>query len=292
MNYDITFPQKIIDNINMSGIFMISAILIIGFILLMRYAATFMPGILALLTYLVLVVAGVQVVTSVFLVIPGLNALIVGTPIVFYITQAILYALLTHLTRMIVVKFSNRNNTLELGDSLMGGLGIAIGQAILPGMELMALSSMGTTINAYGMTELFQDRTAEEFAEIVEYVQQVISAGPSYYLSMGINGMLDIIFHVGVLLLLYAIVKKGLPVFWNGIIIGMDAVITGASFLAKYVFMENYAAFTLTKVAVVILLVIVALRVDADYLDGELRSFSKLKKSSGKMPKFNNLKNK
>lgn len=292
MTYDITFPKQIIDFAGAGGMIMISAIIVIGFIVLVRYSAKILPGFLAMLFYLLLVVVGAEIVFSVIAVIPGINGLLSTYPLAFYGTYAVVLAVLTHLTRFIVVKYTNRDNGLELGDALMCGLGVAIGQAIISGMELIAVSTLGETINTYGIAELLSDRSVEEIAETVADIQQIIAIEPGYYLCIGINGMLDIIFQTGVLLLLYAIVKKGLPTFWHGIIIVMNAVITGASLYGGYLMGGNYVTITMIKVAVVILLVIVALKVDADYLGGELRSFSKLKKSGGKMPKFNKVKNK
>lgn len=291
MDYNITFPQESINYLNASGIIMISAIIIIGFILLMRYSAKLVPGLIGMLVYLVAVVAGVELVTYIISMIPGLNVLIFSTSAAFCITRAVIFALLIHLTRWITIIFSNRNQNLTLGDALMAGLGTAIGQAIVSGADLISLSTIGTNINTYGMEQLLEGMTAEEIASVMESVEQTISVPSLFYLFKGINCTIDIIFQTGVCLLLYAIVKKGLPAFWHGVIIALGIVMQTASLFADYLVIENFMVLTMVKVLVLVVLVILVLRIDTEYLGNELKSFDKLK-ASGKMPKFHNVKNK
>ena len=70
MNYNITFPEQSINFVNAGGIILVSAVIVIGFILLMRYSAKLMPGFMGLLVYMVLVVFGVEAVTFLLSVIP------------------------------------------------------------------------------------------------------------------------------------------------------------------------------------------------------------------------------
>lgn len=285
MDYNVTFPEQSISFLNAGGIIMISVIIVIGFILLMRYSAKLMPGFTGLLVYLVLVVAGVEIVTYIFAAVPGLNSFLFGSSLMFCITRAVIFALLIHASRWIVIKFSDRNQDLALGDALMGGLGIAIGQAIISGVDLIYLSTLGTTINTYGMESLLEGMSAEEIADIMESVNMTVSVPSAYYLCKGLNCALDIVFQVIVCLLLYAILKKGLPVFWHGVIIISNIVLQAMSLFADYMVTENYSVFTMIKVLVVFIVICAALKIDTDYLGNELKSFDKAK-MTGSLPRF------
>ncbi|MDD6573386.1 MAG: hypothetical protein PUF12_13460 [Thermoflexaceae bacterium] len=292
MDYNITFPQESLNLLNAGGIIMISAIIIIGFILLMRYSAKLMPGFMGMLAYLIVVVVGVELVTYILSVVPGLNMVLFSTSTGYCITRAVIFALLIHLTRWIAIRFSDRNGELELGDALMAGLGTAIGQAIISGMDLIYISTLGTTINSYGMEQLLDGMTAEEIAGMMESVEQTISVPPMFYLFKGLNCTIDVVFQTAACLLIYAILKKGLPAFWHGILIVLTVILQVASLFGDYLVVENFMALTMVKFLVLVILIIAALRIDTEYLSNELKSFDKLKTSSGKMPKFNNVKNK
>lgn len=290
MNYNITFPEQSINFVNAGGILLISAVIVIGFILLMRYSAKLMPGFMGLLVYMVLVVVGVEAVTFLLSVIPGVNTVLFGTPLAFCIARAVVFALLMHASRWIVLKFSDRKQDMTLGDALMGGLGIALGQAIVSGVDLIYISTLGTTINTYGMEYLLEGMSAEEIANVMESVTQTISVPSLFYLLKGVNCAIDVIFQTAACLFVYGMLKKGLPLFWHGIVILLNVILQGASLFADYLVIENFVALTMTKVLILLLVIVAALKIDTDYLGNELKSFDKLR--SNTMPKFKNIKNK
>ena len=291
MNYNITIPQQSVTFINLAGMIMISVIIIVGFIILMRYSAKIMPGFMGLLCYLLIVVVGTELVTFVLASIPLFAGILLGHQTAFCITRAVIAAGLSHATRFILLKFTDRNQDMQLGDALMGGLGIAIGEAIVVGTSFIYLSALASTVNTYGLEALLADVSQAEQAELVEYVSGVASIIPATFLLQGLSYALDIVFQVAVLLLLYAVVKKGLPLFWHGIVIAANIVLEALSLFANYSVLD-YGVVVVVKLVILIGVIVAALRVDADYLGGELRSFSKMMKKKEAMPKFDNIKNK
>ena len=292
MDYNITIPEQSVMFINLSGIIMISTIIIIGFILLMRYAAKFVPGLMGLLCYLLLVVVGTELITYVIAAIPVLGTMLLGQVMLFCITRAVITAGLCHATRVIVLKFTDRNQDMQLGDALMGGLGIAIGGAIVVGTSFIYLSTLAATVNTYGLEALMADISQAEQAELATYIANIASIAPVTFLMQGLGYTIDIVFQVAVLLLLYAVIKKGLPVFWHGVIIVSNIILEAVSLFTNYSVWENYMMMVLIKLIILVGIVVAALRVDSDYLGGELRSFAKLKRKKDAMPKFNDIKNK
>lgn len=291
MNYNITIPQQSVTFINLAGMIMISVIIIFGFIILMRYSAKIMPGFMGLLCYLLIVVVGTELVTLVIMSIPPLAGILLGQQTAFCITRAVIAAGLSHVVRIVLLKFTDRNQDMQLGDALMGGLGIAIGEAIVVGTSFIYLSALASTVNTYGLEALLADVSQAEQAELVDYISGVASIMPNTFLMQGLNYALDIVFQVAVLLLLYAVVKKGLPMFWHGIVIAVNVVLEALSLFANYSILD-YSIVVIIKLVILVGVIIAALRVDADYLGGELRSFSKMRKQKDAMPKFGNVKKK
>lgn len=288
---NITFPEQILDYIAAGGMIMISAIIIIAFILLMRYAAKLLPGLLALLIYLVVAYAGVEVLTGIMVMLPGLNQLLTGSIMWYCAIRAILMALLMHLTRWIVLKFANKNSELELGTAMMAGLGAAIGQTILSGMDMIAWWTIGDNINVYGINDLLQGMEVEQAQEYVDRIEAILALPENFFLLKGISNTVDIVFQVAVCVIMYALIKNGVKVFWHWVIIGLSAVLSLTTLVGDYGITDQYMTLTLIKLAVIVTVIIVALRMDRVVLNGELSSFSKLKTGKS-MPKFNNLKNK
>lgn len=291
MNYNITIPQQSVTFINLAGMIMISVIIIFGFIILMRYSAKIMPGFMGLLCYLLIVVVGMELVTFVIMLVPPLAGILLGQQTAFCITRAVIAAGLSHVVRIVLLKFTDRNQDMQLGDALMGGLGIAIGEAIVVGTSFIYLSALASTVNTYGLEALLADVSQAEQAELVDYISGVASIMPNTFLMQGLNYALDIVFQVAVLLLLYAVVKKGLPMFWHGIVIAVNIVLEALSLFANYSILD-YSIVVIIKLVILVGVIVAALRVDADYLGGELRSFSKMRKQKDAMPKFGNVKKK
>ncbi len=292
MNYNITFPEQIISNVNTAGLIMISVIFVLGFVIFMRYSAQIMPAIIGLLAYLLLVVAGVEVVTMLLTMIPGLGGLLVGTALAFCLTRTVIMAVLVHFTRAIIINFTNRNQNITLGDAMIGGLGMGTCHAIVSGVDFLTLSSLGTMVNSEGLATLVQGMSAEEVAEIVASLEQTIEIPPMFFLLKGLNNSLDIVFHVMAAIIVYAIVKKGLPAIWYGITIVFNIFAQAASMFGDYQVVSNYAVLSFFKLVVVGSMIVCVLRIDTNYLGNEVKSFDKMRKSKGAMPKFAKLKNK
>ena len=103
---------------------------------------------------------------------------------------------------------------------------------------------------------------------------------------------MDIIFHVAAAIIVYAIVKKGLPAIWYGITILFNVFAQAASMFGDYQVVGNYVVLSVFKLVVVASMIVCVFRIDTNYLDDEFKSFDKMRKSSGAMPRFGKLKNK
>ncbi len=292
MDYNIVFPEQIISNVNTAGLIMISVVFVLGFVIFMRYSAQIMPAVIGLLAYLLIVVAGVELVTMLLTMIPGLGALLMQTALAFCLTRTVVLAVLIHFTRLLVINFANRNQNITLGDAMISGLGMGTCQAIVSGVDFLTLSSLGTMVNTEGLATLVQGMSEKEIADIVTSLEQTIEIPPVFFLLKGINNSLDIIFHVAAALIVYAIIKKGLPAIWYGITILFNVLLQVISMFGDYQVIDNYMALSVAKLLVLVVMIVCVFRIDSNYLGNEFRSFDKMRKSSGAMPKFGKLKNK
>jgi hypothetical protein len=292
MDYDITFPADTINYTNAGGIILISVLIVAAAILMIRYSANILPAIAGLLIYMVLGVAGIEIVTMAISVIPVIGDFLIGSSVAFCITRALIFALLVHLARWLVLKFSDRKGDMELGNALIGGWGIALGQAIISGMDILYVSTLGNTINSYGMDELVSDMSAEEISNLIDAIKQVSDIPGTYFLFKGINCAVDVLFHIFAVVLLYAIVKKGLDKKWYLIVGALTFVMNLITLFYDYRAVSSYLALAFIKLITLAAVFALALNIDTRYLNGELRSFDKMKDKK-KMPKYDgSLKNK
>lgn len=295
MYQDIIFPKQSLDFIGYGGVIIVSVLFVIAFLLVMRYSAKLMPGLFGLLFYLVIVYVGTEIVTMVLSFIPGLNGVLFGNSLMFCLTRAVIMALLLHLGRFIVLKISARYDDFALGDAMMGGFGIALGQTIVAGMDLIYLSTLGTTVNEYGMEYLLTDMTAEEIATVMQSVEKTISLPSIFFLLKGINIAADVIFSVAAAVIVYAVLKKGLDTYWYAISVGLNVLVIFTGLAGDYEVTAEYLWVTILKLTFVAVMAMMVLRVDRQYLNGELRSFDKLRTrgdKNKKMPKVGNTRNK
>lgn len=279
MNNNIIFPEQSISFIGISGMIMFSVIFIIGFLLLMRYSAKIMPGVISVLVYLMVVVVGVEVITFIFSVIPGLNYLIMESALAFCIFRGIAMAGLIALTVWITIRFSGNNNNFYLGDAMMAGYGAALGQAIVTGIDLIYLWTMGSTINEYGTESLLADLSEADAAQMLESINQVVEVPPVFYLFKGINSAIDIVYIVIISLIVYAIMKKGLSKTWYVFAVACSAVLTIANLLGDYGVVAETGILTGVKAVVIITAILMVFKINAENLDGELTSFDRAKRT-------------
>lgn len=286
MNYNITFPNEIIGYTNAGGMVLISILIVAAAIILIRYSANILSAIAGLLIYMIVGVVGLEVVTMIISVIPGLGEALLGNAISFCILRAIIFAAIMHAVRWFVVKITDRKGDLDIGSALMSGWGIALGQSIVSGMDLLYISTLGNTINMYGVEEITNGMTTEEIQGLCDSVNQLSEVPASYFLFKGLNGAVDVLFNVFIFVMVYAIVKKGMEKKWYAVV----ATITG--FMSMLTYFYDYRVFSESVIMSVLKLIVLAgvfafvLNIDTKFLNGELRSFDKMKKKT--MPKYSN----
>lgn len=282
---NMVIPSNIVSFTNGAGVLIISAIFVIGFILIMRYSAKLLPGVMSLFVYMISALMLVEVITYILTVIPGIGALVLSSALVLYIVRAVILALLIYFTLWIVLNVSGKNSSLMVGDSMMIGLGVGMGQGIIAGFDMLYVSTLGTTINTYGLEPLIEGMSETDVADIMESIETVTNAGANFYLFRGFNIVVDIIFFVFVGVLAYGAVMEKLPAKWHGIVIGLIALMTSCSAVYDYMLIDSYLFVAVLKVGIAVVTAAAVIRLDSVAFDNQVKSFSNAKKT-GTLPKF------
>lgn len=287
---NITFSQQLISCINGGGIILISAILIIAIIVFMRYAPKLIPGMIGVCLYLLVVFVGAEFTTMILTMIPGVNSLLINSSIGFCIIRGIIIALLMSVSAWLVVKLANRNCDVTVGTAMIGGLGIAIGDAILNGMDFLYLSAMATTVNNNSIEELVQGMTAEEADTLIASIKNVASTDGVVYIVKGLNCALSVVFIVALAIIAYALIKYSANKVYLLYATIADALLIATATYSSIDY-TYYLIIFLIRLTITGLMVYAVIKLDQTVFGGEIASFDKLR--TGKtMPKFNNLKNK
>lgn len=306
---DLTFSQGIIGRVDAAGMLILLAIFAIGFIIIKRYATNVLPGFIGILAYFLVGYFGSQAVMILLVIIP-FTRILTENVWGYCILNAISVAFMYQLARWINMMLTDRAKDYELGGYLMGGLGIGAGQAIMSGMNLLYIGTLGRTINSEEGANAFVSMSAQDLQNIVEAVEKYNGIPMNDYFLMGLNCALYIGFQVLMGALIYGIIKKGMPKVWNvymillgfvmefiygigtfGAFEGLQAeggMLQGlGSSLRNSLHMDLYVLSTMGMLVVLIAVFLIVRQADQNYLSGEFSSFDKMKTSTTKkMPRM------
>lgn len=293
-NIDLTqsLPAGVTSYLGAGGIIIISAIIILLFIFIKNYKGKIAPLLLGILSYVVFMIMGYNLIVTLCFMIPGFTASYEYNEILFTILFLVVFVLLMTVGRIVSIKIMQANYD-QAGDMLNFGLGLGVCDAIICAFSTLTLMIYATGINNVGMEALFKDFTEAEIISSYNTISSLFTSPVYFWAILGLSAVIDLILNCGLAIIVFGAVTKKIPSWWYMASAGMNfAVIlpfklydTSSSFGIIFPFAIKTILFMAS--------ILVIYKVDNKFLDGMIAFKSKkLYSTDKKMPKFGKLSNK
>lgn len=213
MDLNRTVSSETVFNLNLSEIIIISAIIVLMFVFFKRYRARFIPLLAGILGFVVFILIGNNLISSMIFSIPGVNTDMNNNKLVLQIISYAVYALLFTLARVLIGKylFINYNRP---GDVLMFGLGTGICEAIICVISSMSLSIWAMGINNTGLTEILKNMSETDMTKTYDSISILFNAPSILWILLGLSIVMDILLNCGLAVIVYGAVTKKLSSNW------------------------------------------------------------------------------
>lgn len=269
-----TVPADTVAFMTAGGIILLSMIIVMAIIIVKRYDAKFLPAVVGIVTYFILAYGAGEGLIMILSYVPGLfNSLVV-----YCIIRAIIIAGFLAVGRHIIFSVFLKD-TPEFGDSLIIGLGIGAGAALMFGIDLISGITVCNIVNNIGLETLVSDLTAEEAESLVASIEIFFTLDKTVYLLRSINVVIDVLFNIVICEVAYGVSRKLLEFKWSIIAAAFNAAVLLPSVLFDYGFIGNAYMATGIKLAIFVAVVLVVLNLDSRYIGGKLREYKPLRQS-------------
>jgi len=287
-----TVPTDTVNYLGVVGMFIVSSIFILMFIMFKRYKARIMPLLMGILAYLIFGFVGYNVIISLIFKIPGFEVAYNNNTVVFAGMFLVVFVAMFTAARIICMKIMYPNYE-RPGDVLIFGLGISMCEALLYVLSSITLVVWASGINASGMTELFKDFTQEDIVSSYNSISLLFTAPSILWILLCISSIMDILLNCGLAILTFGVVSKKIPTWWYAVSAAINFFVILPFKLYDVSSTMGVIIPFIIKVVLFIVAVFVIYRVDIDHIGGIIRYTGKkdIKISTG-MPKFGKLSNK
>lgn len=261
-----TIPEQTVSALETNLMILISAIFVLGFILIIRYEAKVVPGLVGALAFLLFGLIGSECICLIVGLIPGISNLVYSNAVGYSIFRALVLAAMYHVGRIVTIKLTTKEEY-TIGDCMMAGYGNAFGFAIVSGVNYIYSSTLAKTINEYGMEALLEGNAQDEIESVVESLRMLVTAPSQLFTAIAFNDVIDIVALIILSVFLYGMYVERIPKYYHGIIIGVQALIRLPSVLIECYSMEHYVMLTIAKVVILFVTFWGMFYVDSRYLN-------------------------
>ena len=142
-----TLPAGTSSMLSAGGILMLSAIIVLVVVIMKRWKARVMPGILGVIAYAVFVFIFANLATSALALIPSIDNIFYNNPATYNIVYA-LFATAGFTAARVVTGYMLNERFERKGDVYLAGIGLSIGDSLLYGMTAISYITWCTAIQA------------------------------------------------------------------------------------------------------------------------------------------------
>lgn len=217
-NIDFTqaLPEGTSSMLSAGGIFMLSALIVLVVVIIKRWKARIMPGILGVIAYAVFVFIFANLATSALALLPGVDNVFYNNPATYNIVYAMFAAVGFTFARIICGYMLNERFERK-GDVYLAGIGISAGDCLLYGMTAISYVTWCTAIQSGQAQDMLVQLASEEVATTYETVSMLFTAPVILWLLLGINCVLDMVLNIALMNVVFGAVKGDLSKWWYGI---------------------------------------------------------------------------
>lgn len=196
------------------GILLLSAFIVMIVVIIKRWHGRFVPMLLGILTYAILVFIFTNLIMSALILIPTFDSAFTNNPTVYSIMYTLISAIGFTIARLVLANMM-RERYERQGDVMLGGIGLGIGDALLFGSSIMMYVVYATAINGMGLEGVLAEMTAEEAPSIYQqYIEPLFSTPAPVWLIYGIGAVLDVVLCILIMMVVYGAVTGKIPGVW------------------------------------------------------------------------------
>lgn len=217
-NIDMTqaLPEGVSSMISAGGILMLSALIVLVVVIIKRWKARIMPGILGVITYMIFVFIFTNLATSVLALLPGVDNVFYNNPTTYNIVYGMFAAVGFTVARILCGYMLNERFERK-GDVYLAGMGISVGDSILYGMTAISYVTWCTAIQSGQAQEMIAQLASQEVTTTYETVAVLFTTPVVLWLLLGVNCVLDMVLNIGLMNVVFGAVKGNLSKWWYGI---------------------------------------------------------------------------
>lgn len=177
-------------------------------------------------------------------------------------------------------------------NGLLFGLGFFIGEIISTvGMSLFSSISLAMAINSNGIEAMFEGMEQSQIEESVYILKTFLEISTSEYLVQGIHTVFGFMFRIGLIVLIYMMFEKKLPMYFIAIVIAVRCIFTIPYVLYGIGIVNSVVVEEIIFAAITILFSLGVLYVMKEKMPEEIeklkeKSNKKSKNKPAKMPKI------
>ena len=188
-----TLPAGTSSMLSAGGILMLSAIIVLVVVIMKRWKARVMPGILGVIAYAVFVFIFANLATSALALIPSIDNTFYNNPATYN------------------ERFERK------GDVYLAGIGLSIGDSLLYGMTAISYITWCTAIQAGQAQDMLAQLAAEEVTTTYETVSALFTTPSVLWLLLGVNCILDMVLNIALMNVIFGVIKGNLAKWWYGV---------------------------------------------------------------------------
>lgn len=211
-----TLPSEVSTMLSAGGILLLSAIIVMTIVIIKRWNARIMSGILGVVAYIIFVFIFTNLATSALALVPGVDRVFYNNPATYNIVYAVIAAAGFTIAR-IITAYMLKDRFERKGDVYLAGIGLSLGDSFLYGLTIISYVTWCTAINSNGIEMMLAEFSAEEAASTYETISVLFTAPSMLWLLLGVSCVLDIVMNVALMNVVFGAVKGDLSKWWYGI---------------------------------------------------------------------------
>lgn len=283
--------DSVVTCLEVSGILMLSAFIVLAFIFFVRYHAKVMPLFMGMIAYLVFIFAAAN---GLMMLIPAINS--EGTAAISkMIATSVILVAFYMVARLFLAQVLHGHYD-NGGDIMLAGLGLGVGDMVIYGFTtILPMMVLATSINQSGLESVLavENSSPEAILNIYEHTIALLFRVPAeIWIMAAVSMVMELVANVGFMMIYSGVVRKKLPPLWYGVTAAIHFVmLVSFSFDMTGYTSANQALIPFgIKVAAFVLLVVIVFKLNAGPLEHMLNE--NYVERATKLPKFGNLRKK
>lgn len=212
-----TLPAGTSSMLSAGGILMLSAIIVLVVVIMKRWKARVMPGILGVIAYAVFVFIFANLATSALALIPSIDNIFYNNPATYNIVYALFATAGFTAARVVTGYMLNERFERKGRWSILQEAGLSTATAFLYGMTAISYITWCTAIQAGQAQDMLAQLAAEEVTTTYETVSALFTTPSVLWLLLGVNCILDMVLNIALMNVIFGVIKGNLAKWWYGV---------------------------------------------------------------------------